>query len=114
MVPSHPSYVKWIAPEEGHFKINFDGVKFEVSNMTGIGVVIHNHKGLVIAVLTQKIYLTMWMLWKLLWRSRAILFYREIGLSKVLFEGDSSLFQHCRKDRLCLHSLGRLLMMPWF
>ena len=57
VVPSHPSYVKWIAPVERHFKINFDGVTFEVSNMTGIGVVIHNHKGLVIAALTQKILL---------------------------------------------------------
>ena len=55
VVPSHPSYVKWIAPVEGHSKINFDGVTFEVSNVTGIGVVIHNHEGLVIAALTQKI-----------------------------------------------------------
>lgn len=55
VVPSHPRYVKWIAPVEGHFKINFDGVTFKVSNMTSIKVVIHNHEDLVIATLNQKI-----------------------------------------------------------
>ena len=46
---------RWSCPPSGLVKINFDGAGFGASNMSGIGVVIRNSNGDVLASCSQKI-----------------------------------------------------------
>ena len=46
-------HVTWSPPTPNVFKINYDGAIFADTNRSGIGVVIHNGDGLVIASLVQ-------------------------------------------------------------
>lgn len=50
----HPA-TTWIAPEAHGFKVNFDGATFADDDTAGLGVVIQNDVGLVMASLTKKI-----------------------------------------------------------
>lgn len=45
----------WTTPEAHSLKVNFDGATFANDDTTGIGMVIRNDVGLVMASLTQKI-----------------------------------------------------------
>ena len=46
---------KWKPPDVTYFKINFDGAVFRQENKSGIGVVIQDNSGAVIASLAQLI-----------------------------------------------------------
>ena len=72
------------------WKINFDGAMFGESGEVGIRVVVPNSVGEVKAALAEKIRkpLTVEVL-KLLATRRAALFSEDLGLDKVIFEGDS-------------------------
>lgn len=45
----------WTTPETHRYKINFDGASFAEDATVGIGVVIRNEAGLIMASLTQRI-----------------------------------------------------------
>ncbi|KAK7822083.1 hypothetical protein CFP56_037026 [Quercus suber] len=47
--------VKWTPPAAGSYKINFDGSIFESSGRAGLGVVVRDADGMVIAALSQNI-----------------------------------------------------------
>ncbi|XP_030959057.1 uncharacterized protein LOC115981006 [Quercus lobata] len=47
--------VRWKPPGTGLFKINFDGAVFEDRALVGLGIVIEDESGLIIAALSQKI-----------------------------------------------------------
>ena len=47
--------VKWTAPDINGYKTNFDGAMFHDSGEAGLGVVIRNHEGEVMASLSEKI-----------------------------------------------------------
>ncbi|KAL0005280.1 hypothetical protein SO802_012841 [Lithocarpus litseifolius] len=57
--PSSPSRsplrTLWKPPPLDTFKINFDGAVFAEENYSGVGVIIRNREGLVIAALSEKI-----------------------------------------------------------
>ena len=46
---------RWKPPGAGLFKINFDGAVFEDRLLAGLGIVIRDEFGLIIAILSQKI-----------------------------------------------------------
>lgn len=46
---------RWIPPTEGEFKTNFDGAMFEENNNAGIGIIVRNSRGEVMAALSEKI-----------------------------------------------------------
>ena len=84
------SPVRWNPPSEGMYKANFDGSIFSELFLGGIGVVIRDAYGNVIAALSQKIPLPHSVdLVEALAASRAVSFARELRISKVEFEGDS-------------------------
>lgn len=65
--PSHPhwrSTTHWTTLESNGFKINFDEVTFADKDSAGIGVVIRNDAGLIMASLTQQIPLLASLRWK--------------------------------------------------
>lgn len=46
---------RWRAPQARFVKVNFDGTIFSDSNMSGVGVVIRDTSGAVLASCTKKI-----------------------------------------------------------
>ena len=97
----------WCPPYENQVKINFDGTLFGESNSGGIGVVILNSKGRVLATLSEKILKPQSAeLVEILAVRRAVLFSTEMGLFNSVFEGDSSNVIKSLQDRNMAHSLG--------
>ena len=47
--------LKWVPPPQGWFKANVDGAIFKETNEVGIGVVVHDNQGWVLAALTEKV-----------------------------------------------------------
>ncbi|XP_030969974.1 uncharacterized protein LOC115990267 [Quercus lobata] len=47
--------LKWVPPPQGWFKANVDGAIFKESNKAGIGVVVRDSQGWVLAALTEKV-----------------------------------------------------------
>ena len=86
----HRKHTRWKPPEAGQFKVNYDGAVFREQGRAGIGVVIRNSDGAVLAFLSQQIPLptTVAQVEALVAR-RATEFALEIGIDQVIIEGDS-------------------------
>ena len=83
---------RWKPPPLDVFKINFDGVVFAEENCSGVGVVIRNREGLVLAAMTEKIpQLLKPTEIEARAATRALEFAREVGISAAVLEGDSLL-----------------------
>ena len=83
--------VCWSPPCENRVKINFDGALFGESDSAGIGVMIRNSEGEVMAALFEKIVKPQAAeLVEILAALRVVLFYIETGFYNSVFEGDSS------------------------
>ena len=81
---------KWCPPAAGLVKINFDGAWYNESEKAGLGVVIRNGEGLVLAAMFEQIVKPPSVeLLELLAARRAISFAAEIGHVQVVCEGDS-------------------------
>ena len=81
---------KWSPPLGESYKTNYDWAVFEDSGEAGIGVVVRNANGEVIATLSEKIpYLGSVDLVGVLVARRAVWFIVELGMSQSMFEGDS-------------------------
>ena len=82
--------MRWRCSQAGLVKINFDGAVFSASNMFGIGVVIWDSNGAVLASCSQKIpqaYKVEEI--KLLVALKALSFAFELGFRSAILEGDS-------------------------
>ena len=78
---ARPKAVKWTPPDQHSFKTNFDGALFSNMGEAGLGVVIRDHAGEIIAALFEKIpqppSVTCL---ELLAARRAAIFVHEVGL----------------------------------
>ena len=73
-------------------KDNFDEAVFREDQETGIGVVIRNNEGQMLAALFEKVIMpTTVEILEMLAARRAAVFARELGYHKVCFEGDVEL-----------------------
>ena len=83
---------QWRPPDHPRFKANFDGAVFSNIDAAGIGVVIRDSNAEVIGALSRRIPLpqTVEEVEALACRQAAQL-VREIGISEVVFEGDSAI-----------------------
>ena len=98
---------RWSPPSEELVKINFDGALFGESESAGIGVVIRNSGGEVMASLLEKIVKPQTAeLVEILAARRAVLFSREMGFFKSVFEGDSATVIKLLQDRNVSHFQG--------
>ena len=80
----------WTPPQDNWYKINFDGATFADDNSAGLGVVIRNKDGRVMASLSQKIPLPMSVIEvEVLAARRALELAVELGFDHVILEGDS-------------------------
>ena len=88
----HRKHTRWKPPDFGQFKVNYDGAVFREQGRAGIGVVIRNSDGAVLASLSQQMPLpTTVAQVEALAARRAAEFTLEIGIDQVIIEGDSEL-----------------------
>lgn len=84
--------VRWIPPGPKTYKVNYDGAMFTKLGEVGIGIVVRNEKGEVMASIAKKIPSpeSIEMLEALAAR-RAAIFSVELGLHQVVIKGDSEI-----------------------
>nr|POE54058.1 putative ribonuclease h protein [Quercus suber] len=97
--PAQRTPVMWTAPGAHSYKLNFDGATFAEDGTAGIGVVIRNEAGLIMASLFQQIPLpTSVIEVEALAARRAMEFALELGFDNVTLEGDSEVLVKTLKN----------------
>ena len=101
----------WTAPDHHWVKVNFDGATFAKDNKAGLGVVIRNDAGLVMASLSQLIPLpTSVIEVELMAARRALELALECGFQHTVLEGDSEvLYKALKQGNRCLAHYGHLI-----
>ena len=85
----HRNHTRWKPPESEAYKVNYDGATFAEQGKAGIGVVVRNSEGAVMASLSQQVPLpTTVAQVEAMAARKAIEFALEIGLTRVIIEGD--------------------------
>ena len=85
-----PQPQRWSPPEFGMYKANYDGAYFVEEEAAGIGVVVRNELGQVMASLAEKLIMPQTVeILEALAARRAMIFMEELGLCRVILEGDS-------------------------
>lgn len=101
---------KWQPLNPGEYKTNFDGAMFTKSDEAGLGVVLRDSNGLVVAAMAEKTkqpYSVECL--EMLAARRAVIFVKEIGLQESHFEGDSELvIKELQRDGSQYSSIGHL------
>ncbi|XP_075674751.1 uncharacterized protein LOC142643927 [Castanea sativa] len=103
--------LRWRSPQDGLVKINFDGDVFSESNMSGIGVVIRDNNGVVLASCSGKIHQA----YKpeeieVLAALKAVSFVLKFGFRSAILEGDSPGLIKALKSAECSLSPTGLLI----
>ena len=84
--------IAWKPPPPGSFKVNVDGALFLKTKQAGVGVMVHDEEGILIAAMARKLDLP---LRALATEAKAleirVTFAEEVGLRDVVFEGDLQL-----------------------
>ena len=89
---SSTNRVTWIPPPANSLKINFDGALFKDINKVGLGVIIRDNHGQVLASLSEQIQLPCSSnLVEAIATARAISFAHDLSLSNYILEGDSDM-----------------------
>ena len=106
MVTSRPARARWSPPTENLYKANFDAALFEHLGFAGLGVVMRDDRGNVLAILSQKIALPQSVeMAEALAAKRALQLASEMSFLRVVVEGD------CKRVVQALQAPGRSLTM---
>ena len=90
VTPQHRNHTRWKSPEQEVYKVNYDGALFSQQGKAGLGVIIRNSEGAVMASMSQQIPLpTIVAQVEALAVRRAAVFALEIGINKAILEGNS-------------------------
>ncbi|XP_075656389.1 uncharacterized protein LOC142626453 [Castanea sativa] len=82
--------VRWTAPKQGQYKVNYDAAVFTRSREVGFGVIIRDYAGLVIAALSKKgIGLTEAVEVEAKAMEVVVQFAKDVGIREATFKGDS-------------------------
>ena len=102
---------QWRPPEHDYFKVNFDAAVFKSLNLVGIGVVIRDWRGDVVAALSMPTALASTVVdLEALACRHAMLFAAEKDLQNVIFERDSiSIINAIVQDNSVLTSHGDIV-----
>ena len=104
----HEMHTNWELLDLGVFKVNYDGAIFTGTGKAGLGVVIRNSEGAVMASLSQQIpQPTTVAKVEALAAGRVVEFALEIGITSAVFEGDSDVISkdlNNPEQSLALHS----------
>ena len=102
--------VRWIPSPASSLKVNFDGALFKDINAAGVGVIVRDHRGLVLASWAENVCLTLTSDdVEVMAAAKAITFAFELGLSSVV-EGDSEIIiKALRSEDESFATLGHLI-----
>ena len=90
----------WTPPVGLRYKVNVDGVVFKTQKTAGVGVVVHDSNGLVVAALSRKINSPLGALEVEAKAAEAgISFARDIGIANFTVEGDSLVVYNSLSDQ---------------
>ena len=111
--PTHMPIIQhqWRPPEHGCCKVNFNAAVFKPLNSAGIGVVIRNWRGEVMAALSMLIALALTVAdLEALACRHAVMFAAEKDLQNVIFEGDlASVINAISQESPVLKSYGDIV-----
>ena len=111
--PTHtqPTRCRWKPPPSGAVKINFDGAIFPKEKKSGIGVVIRDNKGLIIASCSKVVHQVLGVFdIEALAAVWALSFASNVGVRRAVFEGDSmAVISVLREEGKILLPYGLLL-----
>nr|XP_023899808.1 uncharacterized protein LOC112011691 [Quercus suber] len=115
-IAATPAQVRWQPPPVDRVKINFDGAVFKNKDRVGIGMVVRDSQGMVMASLSQIIPLPHSVVnLETLATYRALEFSLELGFDKAILEGDSMIIMAALRDPSpSLASYGLLLQDAQF
>ena len=101
----------WTPPPVHGYKVNFDGALFEHEDSAGLGVVIRNQDGLVMASLSEVTPLPSTVIEvETLAARRAVEFALELGFENIILEGDSEiLIKILNRSSRSLASFGHII-----
>ncbi|KAL0011121.1 hypothetical protein SO802_006229 [Lithocarpus litseifolius] len=105
-------HTRWSPPPAGWVKVNFDEATFKESNLAGLGGVIRNDRGLIMAAFTQTIPLpTSVEMVEVLAARNALGLVQELCLNKVQLEGDSEVIINALSTGVMVSSsYGHIIM----
>ena len=93
--------MRWSPPPPARYKMNLDGAVFKAQKFVGIGVLIRDEQGRVVAALSQKLNAPLGALEvEAKAVEVAIQFARDVGIFDFIMEGDSLIVYNA----LCGHS----------
>ena len=98
-IAATPTQVRWQPPSAELIKINFDGAVLKDEDRAGMGVVVRDSLGLVMASLSLNIPLPHSVVnLETLAACRALEFSLELGFDKAILEGDSMIVMTALRD----------------
>ncbi|XP_030964662.1 uncharacterized protein LOC115985912 [Quercus lobata] len=104
-IPRTARAVRWKPPPPSLVKVNFNDAIFSTHSSAGLGVIIRDQAGLVLAALSQSIPLpTLVETVEVMAARKALLFAKELGFEKVVVEGDSEVVIKAIKEKSLLSS----------
>lgn len=103
--------MKWHPPPIGLVKVNFDGALFARESKAGLGVIIRNDSGLVMASLSQNIPLpTSEEMVEVLATCQALWLAKELGFQRLIVEGDlESIINAINCENMAWSEYGHIL-----
>ena len=102
----HNPPTRWAQPKNGLYKVNYDAAIFDSLGYAGLGVVIRDSAGQIIATLSQKIGLPHSVeTAEALAALRVVVFAKELSVFKVIVEGDCLKVVQALKARECCNTL---------
>nr|POF23783.1 hypothetical protein CFP56_13720 [Quercus suber] len=97
-----PPVARWTPPETDVFKVNFEGAVIPGSQKIGVGIVIRDSEGQIMAALSEKLRVPRIQkpeVVEAIAARRAIIFARELGLRQVVLEGDCQMLMQALQTR---------------
>ncbi|XP_075660877.1 uncharacterized protein LOC142630725 [Castanea sativa] len=86
----------WLPPQPGVYKVNVDEAVFKNLSSAGMGVLIRDYKGQVVAALSQRVFAPLGSLEvEAKAMEAAVIFARDVGIQNIIFEGDSLQVYNC-------------------
>ena len=111
VIKQPPKQTIWKPPDLSTLKTNFDSAVFEELDAVGIGVIVLNSSGEVLAALFEIIPLPLSIVvLETIAAQRAVIFLQELSLGSSIFEGDSETLILAIKNQCFHHPLvGHLI-----
>ena len=100
----------WKPPPWSKLKVNFDGFVFRENQRTGVGVIVRNAKGSVIASMVESFHLPFLVAAvEVIAAKKALQLAEDLGLSSIILEGDSKI-DGLKSKNSSLKEYGHLLV----